>query len=242
MENMHCSADDAVLDRARHAAVTVADIARLEQNREASLDTARVAAVLIDPKSILIAKDNATGDTVNSLRATHGAVTSNKTLYVFMANDWPTVKHGKRGRKSNASSGRSLSPATRQSVDALSVMDSAKRPTLLFGYVGMPGSLLDNQCCVKKGGVTLGAANGVGAIWLKPVVDGEPSVERGAIKYYPRPSLCLFVQLQDPARRCSRLVDGFPDGVVCCRPSNDTIEHPSVATTPDIAVHRRQIQ
>ena len=105
----------------------------------------------------------------------------------------------------------------------------------------MPVSLLDNQCCVKKGGVTLGAANGVGAIWLKPVVDGEPSVERGAIKYYPRPSLCLFVQLQDPARRCSRLVDGFPDGVVCCRPSNDTIEHPSVATTPDIAVHRRQI-
>ena len=53
MENMNCSADDAVLDRARHAAVTVADIARLEQNREASLDTARVAAVLIDPKFIL---------------------------------------------------------------------------------------------------------------------------------------------------------------------------------------------
>ena len=120
-------------------------------------------------------------------------------------------------------------------------MHSAKRPTLLFGYVGMPVSLLDNQCCVKKGGVTLGAANGVGAIWLKPVVDGEPSVERGAIKYYPRPPLCLFVQLQHPARRCSRLVDGFPDGVVCCRPSNDTIEHSSVVTSPDIAVHRRQI-
>ena len=116
---MHCSADDAVLDRARHAAVTVADIARLEQNREASLDTARVANALIDPKSIVIAKDNATVDTVNSLRATHGAVTSNKTLYVFMANDWSTVKHGKRGRKSNANSGRSLSPATQQSVDAL---------------------------------------------------------------------------------------------------------------------------
>ena len=66
MENMHCSADDAVLDRARHAAVTVADIARLEQNREASLDTARVAAALIDPKSIVIAKDNVTVDTVNS--------------------------------------------------------------------------------------------------------------------------------------------------------------------------------
>jgi len=65
-----------------------------------------------------------------------------------MANDWPTVKDGKRGRKSNASSRRSLSPATQQSVDALSVMHSAKRPTLLFGYVRMPVSLFDNQCFV----------------------------------------------------------------------------------------------